>query len=347
MEKYKTLKNLRDINIDFYLTSTDDCKYIIAIPERLKDNSEMVVQSFNSSGNPKDNYDQEVQAAMDRNGIETTLLDAITDFPVMMPIVPNIEGFPDFQQLSLESVRDFGIHEKAYKCIEDARRKIKELTGKDIQEKVFLNGYSSSGVFAERFALIYPEIVSRCLIGGEAGTIPVPTPEIKYPIGIEDYEELVGKPFNMEAYKEIMFGYYVGELEEKDKTSYLISLDNNLVTLGAMHDMSYRVESVKEEVGALQRSIYGVSLNDRFKNSIQARKDLEINTEGIIIEGADHRDIFDRKRTPNTPYLVEQLLRFYDNNIQLNPNGKGCCQNIDSRYQEERNRNAFERKPEM
>jgi hypothetical protein len=71
-------------------------------------------------------------------------MDAITDFPVVLPIVPDIIRLPDFQQLSLESVRDFKIHEKVFQCIENA--KIKEITNKNVQDKIFLHGYSASGI---------------------------------------------------------------------------------------------------------------------------------------------------------------------------------------------------------
>ena len=100
--------------------------------------------------------------------------------------------------MSVESVKDFQIHEKVKECIDDARTQIEKITGKKVQDKIFLSGYSASGVFAQRFALAYPEIINRALIGGAAGTIPVPTRKIKYPIGIQDYENLFGKEFDSE-----------------------------------------------------------------------------------------------------------------------------------------------------
>jgi hypothetical protein len=278
MNKYKSIKNRFNVNIDLYLCQSGEGTYLIAIPENMKDNAEMFVETYNSGGKQRENYEENIRDAISENGnaIEKTIMDAITDFPVVLPIVPDIIGLPDFQQLSLESVRDFKIHEKVFQCIEDAKIRIKEITNKNVQDKIFLHGYSASGVFAQRFALIYPELVSRSLIGGAAGTIPVPTTRIKYPIGIEDYEELFGRKFNIDEYKKIKFGYYVGEKEEQDAGEW--DIEGNKYT-GAegqieapMHDMSFRSVSTQKEVGQKQRQLLGQTMNERFKKAIEANK---------------------------------------------------------------------------
>lgn len=344
MNKYKTLRNRRNVNIDMYISEVEDVKYIIAIPNLLKNDTEMFVETYNSGNKQRKNYEENVQDAISEHGnqIENILLDAIKDFPVVMPIIPDIIGMPDFQQLSLEAIRDFRIHEKTLKCIEDARKKINLITGKTVREKIFLNGYSSSGVFAQRFALIYPEIIGRCLVGGSAGSIPVPTKKIKYPIGIEDYEELFGKEFNLEDYKRIKFGYYVGEKEEKDDGNWNLDGEkynkNDGKIRAPMHDMSFRGITMPKEVGKMQRELLGQTMNERYKNSIEINKKLGIDIEGIILEGADHRNIFNSQKTATSQLLVKQLLDFHQSNIQLNPKGEGCCENLDLSFQNERNK---------
>jgi hypothetical protein len=62
--------------------------------------------------------------------------------------------------------------------------------------------------------------------------------------------------------------------------------------------------------------------------------------EGIILKGADHRHIFDSRYTPTTQYLITQILNFYNNNIQLNPNGEGCCLKLDESFQKLRNKQS-------
>lgn len=105
-------------------------------------------------------------------------------------------------------------------CIQDAKDSLRQLTGKRVPDKVFINGYSSSGVFAQRFALIHPEIVDKCCVGGSTGSIPIPESNIGYPVGIADFKELFGKEFNEEAYKSIDFAYYVGEHEASNPAEW-------------------------------------------------------------------------------------------------------------------------------
>lgn len=278
MKKYKSIVNRFNKKIDMYICEAGEGRYLMAIPEKMKDDAEMVVETYNSGGVQRQNYQESINDAMAPNGnaIEKTLMDAITDFPVVLPIVPNIKNLPDFQQLSLEAVRDFKIHEKVFECIQDAKTKIKMVTGKSVQDKIFLNGYSASGVFAQRFALIYPELINRCLIGGAAGTIPVPTIRIKYPIGLEDYDKLFGKKFNVEEYKKIKFGYYVGEREEQDDGNWNLEGERYEKGKGQvrapMHDMSFMSITTPKEVGALQRQLLGQTMNERYKKAIEANK---------------------------------------------------------------------------
>ena len=280
MEKYKNIKNRLNVNIDMYVCEAGEGKYIMAIPENMKNNAEMFVETYNSGGCQRESYAENIQDAMAENGnaIEKTLMDAITEFPVVLPIVPDIKGLPDFQQLSLESVRDFKIHEKVLQCFEDAKIRIEEITKKTVQEKIFIHGYSASGVFAQRFALIYPEVISRCLIGGAAGTIPVPTLRIEYPTGIKDYEALFGKKFDIEEYKKIKFGYYVGEKEEQDAgvwdTEGNRFVDEKTQIRAPMHDMSFRSLTTPKEVGKRQRQLLGQTMNERYKKAIEINKSI-------------------------------------------------------------------------
>jgi pimeloyl-ACP methyl ester carboxylesterase len=187
-----------------------------------------------------------------------------------MPIVPSSEkGNIDFQQLSIEcfSRNNSRVDLQYLECIKDAQKKLREETNRRIPEKVFLNGNSSSGVFAQRFALIHPEIVDSCCIGGAAGSVPIPISDIGYPIGIGDYEKLFGKKFDFEEYRKINFAYYVGEHENSDPGNWdfdgnYIAKDSNGKQIdktkkaAPMHDMSYRGKSVPTDVGKKQRELF-------------------------------------------------------------------------------------------
>lgn len=87
--------------------------------------------------------------------------------------------------------------------------------GYDIDEKIFLNGYSGGGSFAYKFALFYPEKVLGVVFGG-ASVAPMPLSEykdkaIRYPIGLSDLQRFTGKVYNMDNYKNIKFVHIRGE----------------------------------------------------------------------------------------------------------------------------------------
>lgn len=350
MKKYKTISN-RFGNIDLYICHTKDGQYIMGIPNSMRDNAEMFVETYNAGGRETDNYLENIQHAMSEQGnpIEKSYVDFITDFPIVVPIVPCLKGLPDLQQMSVDSVEKYKIHKKVKDCIDDAKRKIETITGKKLQDKIFLSGYSASGVFAQRFALIYPELINRALIGGAAGTIPIPTQQIKFPIGIQDYEELFDKKFNAEAYKQIQFGYYVAEKESATPGNFDINGDRITTTkqiAAPMHDMSFRSVTTPKDVGILQRQLLGKSLDERYKKSIEANKIFGVDIEGIVVSGSTHRHIHNTIETPSSKFLKDQLISFYTKHKQLNPKAEGCCENIDNSYQkarEEKDKNGQER----
>ena len=340
--KYKTITNKFGKNIDLHICETKkDEKYIIGIPYSMKDNTEILVETYNSGGKEADRYSENVEDAITDKGnpIERFYADFITDFPVVIPIVPCLKGMPDFQQMSVDSVKNFQIQKMVKECIDSAKMKIEQITGKKVQDKIFLSGYSASGVFAQRFALVYPELINRVLIGGAAGTIPVPSKKIKFPIGIQDYTELFGREFDSTAYKRIQFAYYVGEKEAEEPGNFDINGDiitSNKQIAAPMHDMSFRGETTPKDVGVIQRQLLGKSLNERYKNAIEANKIYGIDIEGIVVEGASHGDIYNPVITPSSKFLKEQVIKFYLMHKQLDPKAQGCCKNIDDSYQKYR-----------
>lgn len=193
--------------------------YILVIPENLGEEKELVVESLNFEGT--NIIDKILPHAVEQL---KEIVEIIDDAPILIPFIPDVRGgIPYYQQLSRECFEE--ANNREYKIeyprvdlqiidtINNAKNKIKQQTGRDVADKIFLNGYSSSGVFAQRFALIHPEIVRRTLIGGASGSIPLPTTDFDYPLGIKDFRELFGIDFNEAEYRKIKFAYYVGELE--------------------------------------------------------------------------------------------------------------------------------------
>lgn len=213
--------------------------------------------------------------------------------PIVVPLLPSIKNGPYFQQLSSECFElssdnlNYRIDNQVLRIIEKVREGVKEKNGQDLYEKIFLNGYSCSGVFAQRFALIHPEVIDTICIGGASGSIPIPDVTFDYPIGVKNYKKLFGKDFNVDEYLKIRQRYYVGEFETINKVLHIVDDNGNPVP---MHDMSYFNRSVLEDVGRRQRAMLGEEMFERARNTINI---LEINGVDIVhtvIPGRTHND---------------------------------------------------------
>jgi pimeloyl-ACP methyl ester carboxylesterase len=102
--------------------------------------------------------------------------------------------------------------------IEDAKARLRE-KGVAVEEKVWMFGMSASGSFTSRFAVLHPEVLQAASIGSPGWGPIVPVAEWKgrrlpYPEGIADLEELTGKPFNLEAFRQVALEFYVGDLDQ-------------------------------------------------------------------------------------------------------------------------------------
>ena len=85
-----------------------------------------------------------------------------------------------------------------------------------VNEKVFMNGFSASGTFTNRFAILHPKVVRAVATGGVNCIPTCPTDQwkgttMRYPVGIADIKEIAGIDFDEVAYKRVsQYIYSVG-----------------------------------------------------------------------------------------------------------------------------------------
>jgi pimeloyl-ACP methyl ester carboxylesterase len=108
--------------------------------------------------------------------------------------------------------------------IDDARAKLAS-RGIHVGPKVFLNGFSASGSFAHRFALLHPARVKAVCAGSPGGfpTLPVTHWEgefLPYPVGIGDLDTLIGIPFDREAFRSVPAFIYIGDADDNDAVPF-------------------------------------------------------------------------------------------------------------------------------
>lgn len=263
---------------------------ILAIPLSNEVNNQIIVEANNlESEDSKEIIEQGVQT-----GYRLACLTCDLPAPIIIPLIPSHKNYPYLQQLSIECFdipkgdKNYRIDEQVVRIINKSKVILKNEVGLIASDKIFLNGYSSSGVFAQRFALLHPDVVETACIGGASGSIPLPTKDLSYPLGIADYEQLTGRTFDFENYSKIKFKYYVGELETQNKSNTRV---DDFGAPAPMHDMSYFNRSVPVDVGKKQREIFGEDMFSRAKRTIQVLKSLEIDIQHEIILGRGHNNI--------------------------------------------------------
>ncbi len=262
--------------------------YILVLPEYISEDASLVVEA--------NNLEKEKEEELLNNALITAhnLVSKLEEFyaPVLIPILPSTKTLvPYYQQLSKECFtlpQDdiyFRIDIQVLNIINEV---LSYLSNKaKINNKIFLNGYSSSGVFAQRFALLHPEIVQMACIGGASGSIPVPTDLLDYPLGIKDYKSITGEEFDIESYSKIIFRYYVGELESVRKSMDRLAEDGSPAP---MHDMSYFERSVEPFTGYKQRKLFGIDLLKRSAKEIGLLKSMGIDILQEIMKGRTHNN---------------------------------------------------------
>jgi len=108
--------------------------------------------------------------------------------------------------------------------IDAARASLAE-SGLKADERVLIQGFSASAMFANRFAILHPDKVKAATIGSPGGwpIAPVASFEgqpLNYPAGIADLESLAGVPFDAETYKAIPQLIYMGSADDNDSLDF-------------------------------------------------------------------------------------------------------------------------------
>jgi len=104
--------------------------------------------------------------------------------------------------------------------IDDALERL-EAIGHQMERRVFMMGFSASGAFTSRFTILHPDRVKAAAPGSPGGwpTAPLAAWEetpLRYPMGVADLQELVGRPFDLETFRSVPLYIYVGDQDTND-----------------------------------------------------------------------------------------------------------------------------------
>jgi len=160
--------------------------------------------------------------------------------------------------------------------IKDAQELLKR-NNVEVKNKVFMHGFSGSGTFSNRFAILHPGIV-RAVASGGVNSIPTfPTGQwrdttLPYPVGIADLKEIADIDFDENAYKKVSQYIYMGYMDRSDTTDWKRYKD------------AYDVEHAK-----LIRTLIGAEMPKRWKVSQSIYKELQIPAQMVTYNGTGHR----------------------------------------------------------
>jgi dienelactone hydrolase len=108
--------------------------------------------------------------------------------------------------------------------IDDARARL-AAEGQPIAPRVLIQGFSASGMFANRFTALHPERVRAATVGSPGGWPIAPVDAVggtplPYPAGVGDLQALTGRPFDAAAFAQVPQLIYMGSADDNDALDY-------------------------------------------------------------------------------------------------------------------------------
>ena len=209
--------------------------------------------------------------SLDRNtkeSVETCSASSVAKklkIPLLMPVFPRPGGTFYTHALNRETllIRDGDLKRidlQLIGMIAHAQKLLRH-NGIKINEKVFMNGFSASGTFTNRFTILHPTVLRAVATGGINCIPTFPTDHwngttMRYPVGISDVKEIAGVDFDQVAYEKVSQYIYMGALDDNDTVPYRDAYDEadaelvkNLIGIKMMPDRWHLSQSIYKALG--------------------------------------------------------------------------------------------------
>jgi pimeloyl-ACP methyl ester carboxylesterase len=280
--------------------------YYLYVPAVLKSPTVLLVEP-NNSGTPTTNPSEDDSRAYALMQYDKFRGDDLGS-PLLIPTFPrpasNWETYTqalDRDTLTTNLPNLSRIDLQLIAMIDDARARL-AVEGISVGSRVWIIGFSASGAFSNRFAILHPDRVLAVSAGAgaEYATAPVSVWKgrtLRYPVGVADLQQLIGKSFDAEAFRKVAVQIYIGDEQLGDAVDYTDGFD--------------------PEDAALIKSVFGGPTFKRYPASEAAYKSIGANCQFVIFPGLDHkwpawgfiRDFLERNRTsPLPPALPKPML---------------------------------------
>lgn len=128
---------------------------------------------------------------------------------------------PDLGRLDLQLIA----------MVDRARARLAE-DGVQTDARFLIQGYSASGMFANRFAILHPDRVKAVAVGSPGGWPVAPVREwqgvaLPYPAGVADLEALTGEPFDSLTWSSVPQLIVMGSRDDNDSLDFRDGWDEN------------------------------------------------------------------------------------------------------------------------
>ena len=251
--------------------------YLLYKPETILNPSLLVIP--NNTGVPSDIYKMHEADAREKILRFKKLADRLGT-PLLVPIFPRPRldwriYTHALDRDSLKTMKDKleRLDLQLIEMITDAKSRLNthEI---EVEEKVFMYGFSASAMFVNRFAILHPERVKAVACGAPGGwpIAPVSTFEgylLPYPVGIADVSKLTGADVDIASYREIPHFMFLGEEDSND------SVENS--------------DSYDKEHRDLVFRLFGKNVQKRWKLAKEIYSDVGCKSHFVTYKGVGHR----------------------------------------------------------
>lgn len=255
--------------------------YYLFIPQSIDpEGGEHMLVEMNNTGTASDDFELHDRKA--RQLVERAYANQIArklNVPLLVPVFPRpreqwriYTHSLDEDTLLVESGQLKRIDLQLIQMIRDAQALLRR-NNINVQNKVFMHGFSASGTFTNRFAILHPQVLRAVAAGGVNAIPTFPAAqwrgeELPYPIGIKDLKEIADIDFDETAYKQVSQYVYMGYFDRNDTT---LSRDTYC-----------------EEHAKLIRTLIGAEMPRRWEVSKSIYEELQVPAQLITYNGTAH-----------------------------------------------------------
>ncbi|KOH46401.1 hypothetical protein [Sunxiuqinia dokdonensis] len=220
--------------------------YFLFIPEDMETaNERILIVEPNNSGFTSDAFEEHLEKAKrtaTKDFYLGNFLSRRLDYPLLVPVFPRpadnwhiYTHSLDRDAMNQQNNELERLDLQLLAMIDDAQARLTKM-GYPVRQQFLLTGFSASGTFANRFSMIHPERILAVAAGGLNGLLMLPTDSLKghamnYPLGICDFADRFGKPFQLEGFRQTPQLWFMGELDDNDAIPYADGYDEDERTL--------------------------------------------------------------------------------------------------------------------